>query len=958
MGRFRVLVHEDVRPLKVEFGRGNVSPPGTANSQQTTRLRVHSPSDGDLFDYDSIRLKVESMAKEEDGSATPVVETTEKQDEASNITDEQWTGMGTVLKSIYDYRTEDGEDPSHLFHRKVNKRSLPDYYTIIKEPMAMSTIKAKVNGKEYKDFSEFVRDFALIPFNAQVYNVPNSQAFQDALTIKDLLEKELQKLVEAKTISQTIAKLPYLGEIPSADDVPPEEPDEDDEEEEGDDDDDEEDDELGEDSDEEGRKRRRGRPRSTAAISKREGAGRKDKDEDDPESRKKRGRPPRVDTPMEARIKNIMKSLRKFKNTGGQLKVLHFERLPDKSAMPEYYAEVKNPIALDVIKKKLKRKKYSSIDQFMKDVELMFENAKAYNQDSSTIYKDAVDLQKEARLLAQAEKEKPDSEYVMEDGRIPLPEGILHNGEVWKVGDWVHIQNANDLTKPIVAQIYRTWQDQDGGQWVNACWYYRPEQTVHRFDRHFYENEVVKTGQYRDHPIDEVIDRCFVMFFTRYNRGRPRNFPADKEIYVCESRYNEEKHKLNKIKTWASCLPDEVRDKDYEMDLFDAPKKIKKIPSPIKYLFKEGEQKETDDLPKPVWGAPNAPPKIGAVHCRPRDPKESPPPEPTPTPPPQPAPAPTPAIPTSAPNGYTAHRPPALQMVAPNGASAGAPRPTPTSTHHHPTPTYTPSHSAQYPHSASPGPVQPTQQSHHQPSYSHHPPLTPSSSFANRTPIAPSHPPAPQYPSPAHQQYGHPTQPQLQPRPGYVGPTGVPGYPVGYQAPPPVETYRLDNFADAQIPPEIRAQFNTDEMGRVIWFTVPPRNDPPPFKPPAHSAKYLAWRARNDEEIARKRAEREREEEEEREERRRKNVEEWKEEATRIEELKEKALKELSERMTDGLVADYKRRFGDAWKEKADEELRDLEQKIREQRKVAEEVERKNNEAKEREARNGFGWGI
>jgi chromatin structure-remodeling complex subunit RSC1/2 len=190
-------------------------------------------------------------------------------------------------------------------------------------------------------------------------------------------------------------------------------------------------------------------------------------------------------------------------------------------------------------------------------------------------------------------------------------------------GDWVHLQNANDLTKPIVAQIYRTWQDPDGNKWVNACWYYRPEQTVHRFDRHFYENEVVKTGQYRDHPIDEVIDRCFVMFFTRYNKGRPRNFPSDKEIYVCESRYNEEKHKLNKIKTWASCLPDEVRDKDYEMDIFDAPKKMKKNPSPIKYLFKENEQKESDDLPKPIWGAPNAPPKIGAVHCRPRDPKVS-----------------------------------------------------------------------------------------------------------------------------------------------------------------------------------------------------------------------------------------------------------------------------------------------------------------------------------------------
>lgn len=958
--------------------RRNVLPPPAQGTSIILLFSTRLASDArsilteDDFEQHLFERTGEGMAKEEEHSATPVVETTEKQDDSSNITDEQWAGMGTVLKNIYDYRADDGSDPSHLFHRKVNKRSLPDYYTVIKEPMAMSTIKAKVNSKEYKDFSEFVRDFALIPHNAQVYNVPNSQAFQDALTIKKLLEGELQKLVEAKIISEETAKLPFLGEIPTADELPPEEPEEDDEEEEGegDDDDDEEDDELGDDSDEDGRKKRRRGPRSTAAIIKREGRG-KDKDEEDPEVRKKRGRPvkltltlrsleianssikPRVDTPMEARIKNIMKSLRKFKGNNGQLKVLHFERLPDKATMPEYYAEVKNPIALDVIKKKLKRKKYSSIDQFMKDVELMFENAKAYNQDGSTIYKDAVDLQKEARVLAQAEKEKPDSEYVMEDGRIPLPDGILHNGELWKVGDWVHLQNANDLTKPIVAQIYRTWQDQDGGKWVNACWYYRPEQTVHRFDRHFYENEVVKTGQYRDHPIDEVIDRCFVMFFTRYNRGRPRNFPSDKEIYVCESRYNEEKHKLNKIKTWASCLPDEVRDKDYEMDLFDAPKKIKKLPSPIKYLFKEEEQKETDDLPKPVWGAPNAPPKIGAVHCRPRDPKESPPPEPTPTPPPVPPSAPARELPTPSlprmPNGYTANRPPNIAMP-PSAPHTGGAHPTPTPTQlAHPTPTYTPSHPSQYHHSASPAPIQTSQQPHHQPTYGSHTPLTPSTSFASRPPIAPSA--GPQYPSPAQQQsFQHPTQPALHPRPGYTGPTALPGYPGGYQAPPPVETYRLDNYADALIPPEIRAQFNTDEQGRVIWFTVPPRNDPPPYKPPSHSAKYLAWRAQNDEEIARKRAEREKEEVEEREARRVQKVEEQKQRTVEIEEGKRKALRELNGRMMDNLVATYRNLYGEKWKEKAEEELTRLGKKMGEQERLREEVERKQKEAKERES--------
>ena len=141
---------------------------------------------------------------------------------------------------------------------------------------------------------------------------------------------------------------------------------------------------------------------------------------------------------------------------------------------------------------------------------------------------------------------------------------------------------------------------------------------MHRFDKHFLDHEVVKTGQYRDHQIDDVLDRCFVMFITRFNRGRPRGFPTDKEVYVCESRYNEERFTFNKIKTWAGCVPDEVRDKDYEMDLFDVPRVLRKIPSPIKHLLRD-DARETDDLPKPTWGSPNAPPIVGAVHRRPRE---------------------------------------------------------------------------------------------------------------------------------------------------------------------------------------------------------------------------------------------------------------------------------------------------------------------------------------------------
>jgi chromatin structure-remodeling complex subunit RSC1/2 len=249
--------------------------------------------------------------------------------------------------------------------------------------------------------------------------------------LRELFKLELQKLVDKKIITETDAVLPDLGEIPEVEDSPPPGPED---EEVEDEEEDEEEEEEEDDSEDDGARkpRRRGRP-SLAAIAKRDGSKVDDGGKDDPESHKKRGRPPKVHTPMEARINAVLKGLRKFKNPGGDLKILHFEKLPDKAAMPEYYQDIKNPIAMDLIKRKAKRKKYQSVDQVMKDLELLFENAKAYNLEDSQIYRDAVDLQREARALAEQEKQKPDSDYVDEDGRLPLPE-IQHNGETWKVG--------------------------------------------------------------------------------------------------------------------------------------------------------------------------------------------------------------------------------------------------------------------------------------------------------------------------------------------------------------------------------------------------------------------------------------------------------------------------------------------------------------------------------------------
>lgn len=352
------------------------------------------------------------------GSPTPV-ETIETPAQVnppdSDVTREQFSAMRRVTEKVYAYRERDGHDPSKLFHRKVNKRVVPDYYDVIKEPVALSTLKKKYMTKEYKRFAHFVRDAALISHNAQTYNRPDAGAYQDALTIKGIFQKELKALADEGIISQEVAILPYLGELPPVETPLPVEEEEEDEDEDDDDDDDED-----EESDEEGGKRKRKRgPRSTAAITKREGGGKDDGGQKgtDTDLRKRRGRPPRVDTPMETRIKNVLKAIRKFKNTQGQIMIHQFEKLPDKTAMPEYYIEIKEPMAVEQIKvcldgnsmitwhvgcaspfpdfvqRKQKRKKYHSVDHFIRDIDVMFNNAKSYNTDESQLYKDAVYLQ-------------------------------------------------------------------------------------------------------------------------------------------------------------------------------------------------------------------------------------------------------------------------------------------------------------------------------------------------------------------------------------------------------------------------------------------------------------------------------------------------------------------------------------------------------------------------------------
>jgi chromatin structure-remodeling complex subunit RSC1/2 len=97
-----------------------------------------------------------------------------------------------------------------------------------------------------------------------------------------------------------------------------------------------------------------------------------------------------------------------------------------------------------------------------------------------------------------------------------LYDSLPLKSEVYKIGDWVHLWNPDEPGKPIVGQIWKIFTAPGSDQrFVRACWYYRPEDTVHPAGRAFFVDEVFKTGHMIDHEAEDVLERCFVFALLR-----------------------------------------------------------------------------------------------------------------------------------------------------------------------------------------------------------------------------------------------------------------------------------------------------------------------------------------------------------------------------------------------------------------------------------------------------------
>ncbi|KAJ3254386.1 hypothetical protein HK103_007180 [Boothiomyces macroporosus] len=225
--------------------------------------------------------------------------------------------------------------------------------------------------------------------------------------------------------------------------------------------------------------------------------------------------------------------------------------------------KVETPISLSMIREKHGNQEYTTLAEFEQDIQLLISN-------TCEIYGSDTENHKAAKEL-QTMLQEINDEVVLDQGDDL--EEITIGKTSYKIGDFVYIKNPEDDSQPTIGQVFSCWQEKDEKsekQGLNVCWFLRPNQIVAKQNTKFMLQEVFKTNHLERYEDSEILGKCIVLFYRDYVKGTVKGFDK-KDVYVCESRYNENAKTVSKIKNWVQCLPEKVKNVELDLELYPTP---------------------------------------------------------------------------------------------------------------------------------------------------------------------------------------------------------------------------------------------------------------------------------------------------------------------------------------------------------------------------------------------------
>lgn len=148
-------------------------------------------------------------------------------DDARNNLQQQ---LEDIYETILNYTDENGRRLSDLFMVRPSKKLYPDYFVLIKHPMALDTIKKRITSNAYMEVKDMLEDIHLMFSNARVYNEEGSIVYEDANTLESLgyqkfteiakaanmSDEDIQKYLDMQEVNEVLGLKPFVT-VPTTD---------------------------------------------------------------------------------------------------------------------------------------------------------------------------------------------------------------------------------------------------------------------------------------------------------------------------------------------------------------------------------------------------------------------------------------------------------------------------------------------------------------------------------------------------------------------------------------------------------------------------------------------------------------------------------------------------------------------------------------------------------------------
>ncbi|KAL6305657.1 SNF2 family N-terminal domain-containing protein [Sparassis latifolia] len=111
------------------------------------------------------------------------------------VRDKMKKAFNECYKVMLNCEDESGRKRCELFKEVPDKREYPDYYQLIKRPIAMSTLRKRMNSNYYKNVLDFREDWRLMFNNARTYNQEGSWVYVDAEEMEKLFNGVFNRVI-------------------------------------------------------------------------------------------------------------------------------------------------------------------------------------------------------------------------------------------------------------------------------------------------------------------------------------------------------------------------------------------------------------------------------------------------------------------------------------------------------------------------------------------------------------------------------------------------------------------------------------------------------------------------------------------------------------------------------------------------------------------------------------------